>query len=168
LNSIKLQGGKLRRSLISASAGLLVLVLSGCGASGGSQDQQTEDQSGETIDVAGKIQTAPYVGIYGEEGYACNGVQVTLKFNGQQVKLKDAAGEIVGVTNLEGWKGDPSVDLDPAKYGYNDGQMCSWDFSFPGVSVESNFYTLEFSDSRVTPPTITKEELINGPVIQIG
>jgi len=155
-------GGTLNKLEFTAAAGALLLVLSGCGASIETETPGLDDQN---IDVIGKIQTVPYVGIWGEEGSGCTGPLISLDFNGQRVTLKDAAGEIVGVTNLEGWPGEPGIDLSPDDYGYNDGEMCSWDFTFPDVPVDSNFYSLEFSDSRVSPPTITKEELIDGPVI---
>jgi hypothetical protein len=146
--------------VITATAGLLATTLSGCGTSSGAD--------GQTIDVVGKIQIASFLGLTGDNGNPCTGQgDISLGLNGQQVKLKDAAGEIVGVANLEGWMGDPSSDLNPAAYGYFDGAVCSWDFTFPGVTVDSNFYTLEFSDKRVVPPTITKEEILNGPVISL-
>jgi hypothetical protein len=150
----------LRKILVVPSLAALILVLSGCGVATGSGDAST--------DVVGKIQTKPYIGQFGEEGDGCAGPEFSHSFNGQQVTLKDAAGAIVGIATLQGWGGDPSRDLSPDSYGYNDGAMCSWDFTFPGVALESDFYTLEFSSSNVAPPTFTKEELINGPVVALG
>jgi hypothetical protein len=143
-------------------ASLAVLALSGCGSSGSIGQQ--------TVDVVGKVQTQPYFSeMSGPDGDFCSGVPISQTFSGQQVKLLDAEGKIVGATSLEGWKGDPSRDAGlNDTFGYNDGDMCSWDFTFPGVSLTSDFYTLEFSDKRVTPPTITKEDLMTGPVVVIG
>jgi hypothetical protein len=145
-------------------ASLAVLALSGCGSSGSIGQQ--------TVDVVGKVQTQPYFSeMSGPDGDFCSGVPISQTFSGQQVKLLDAEGKIVGVTKLEGWDGEGAraeaehlIDT----FGYNDGDMCSWDFTFPGVSLTSDFYTLEFSDKRVTPPTITKEDLMTGPVVVIG
>jgi hypothetical protein len=146
----------LRKSAFIVSLGVLALLASGCST------------SGETANISGKVQTAPLVGVFGDEGFACVGPEFSLGFSGQQIKLLDSSGEVVGITNLEGWPGDPNVDLEPGKQGYNDQGMCSWDFNFAGVSVESDFYTIEFSDQRIIPPSITKEELLNGPVIPLG
>lgn len=141
---------------ISAGA----LFLSGCAGIGGGQSQ--------VIDVKGKVQAKSFLGVTGSDGDPCTGAgPIVLELNGQEVKLKNAEGTIVGVANLEGWKADPSRDLNPDSYGYNDGELCAWDFSFPDVSLDSNFYTLEFSDKRVSPPTITKEELANGPIVSV-
>ena len=148
-------------AFLAAFAGLL--VLSGCVPSG-SVDQQT-------IDVIGKVQTQQYFGNIGGDGNFCSGTAISRTFSGQQVTLLDAEGKIVGVTKLKGWDGvgvrAGAESLIPTA-GYNDGDKCSWDFSFIGVSITSDFYTLEFSDKRVTPPTITKEDLMTGPVVVIG
>lgn len=153
----------MKKTIISvASLGLLATALSGCGSMAGSAEQA----NAVTTDVAGKIQIQPVLGATKDDGSPCTGeTPFSLGLNGQQVKLKDASGEIVGVATLQGWKGDPTRDLSPDKYGYFDGGICSWDFNYPSVRVSSDFYTLEFSDERVPSSTITKEELINGPIV---
>lgn len=123
-------------------------------------------------EVVGKVQTQPYFSeMSGPDGDFCSGPSISRTFSGQQVTLLDAEGKIIGVAKLEGWDGE-GVKAEAAHlvetFGYNDGAMCSWDFSFSGVSLTGDFYTLEFSDSKVSPATITRQDLENGPVVVIG
>lgn len=159
----------MNKTYLFGTAVILTLTLGGCGEA---VAPEVESPVVESRNVVGKVQTQPGFRIIGDDRGPCTGSLVSQKFNGQQITLKDSAGEIVGASSLGGWDGDTGLgdqkSLPPDKYGYNDGDLCSWDFSFSGVVVESDFYTLEFSDSRVTPPTITRDELMRGPVIEIG
>lgn len=153
----------MKKALLSASA-IFMLFLSGC-SSMEEPENQVIDQA-QAIDVLGKVQVVPFMS--GDDGDVCApGLAAALEFNGQQVKLLNAEGAIVGLTNLKGWT-EPREDIagfDPAKYGYYEKNMCTWDFSFPGVTLDSNFYSLEFTDRRVSTPTLSKAELERGPVI---
>lgn len=150
----------MKKILLVATAGILVFALSGCGASG--------DSGGQAIDVKGKIHVKPYVDVPSIEGSACSGALFSLTMNGQKVTLKNAEGTLVGATNLMGWQGDPASSLDPSDYGYQDGDFCAFDFVFPGVPGDSSFYTLEFTDDRISPITMTQEEIKTNPVFLLN
>lgn len=149
-------------TLLAAATLASLVMLSGCSSAGTSSSQ--------SVSVVGKIQETPIVDVSAyKAGFACAaGSPTGLTLNGQQIKLKDAAGKIVGIADLKGWTGDPKVALKPAGYGYVDGKLCSWDFTFKDVPTDSKFYTLEFADTRIAPETITNAELLKGPVIQVS